>query len=242
MSGQSLFLKPKNQPTEGRSRVDEFLTAQGVSSGRLIFALDATASRGPTWELARNLTSSMIYEAAQVPSAAGPLSLQLVYFRGGPGGIGKAECSKSEWTSDPVKLATIMGKIECLAGRTQIGRALEHAARETLKTKVAAVVLIGDMAEDDLETIHGESATLGRSNTPVFALQEGHDPPAETTFRQIAKLSGGVYARFDAGAAKQLGELLKGAAAFAAGGIKALEDRKDASSRLLLSQLKRDAK
>jgi hypothetical protein len=69
-------------------------------------------------------------------------------------------------------------------------------------------------------------------------LQEGHDPLACSTFREIARVSGGAYGRFDSGAVKQLGELLRAVAAFAAGGMKALEGRKDAASVLLLGQIK----
>jgi hypothetical protein len=235
MSGKSVFVKEVTPESGQLTQVDRFLKAQNAGSGRLIFALDATASRHPTWQLARDLTASMIREATLVPSASA-LNLQLVYFRGGR--EGRAECVASEWMTDAAKLARIMDRIECRAGYTQIGRTLEHAGRETLKAKVAAVVLIGDMVEDDLERIHGESATLGRLQTPVFAFQEGDDRIAETSFREIARLSDGVYARFDAGASKQLGELLRATAAFAVGGMKALEGRKDAGSKLLLGQLK----
>ena len=73
---------------------------------------------------------------------------------------------------------------------------------------------------------------------PCFMFQEGGDPAVETAFRDDRRASGGAYARFDAGAAKQLGELLKAVAVFATGGLKALEGRKDAGSVLLIDQLK----
>ena len=49
--------------------------------------------------------------------------------------------------------------------------------------------------------------------------QEGDDPVAEQAFREIARLTRGAYCRFDPGAAHQLGELLRAAAAYAAGGM-----------------------
>ncbi|MFX8581808.1 hypothetical protein ABTM27_20350, partial [Acinetobacter baumannii] len=52
--------------------------------------------------------------------------------------------------------------------------------------------------------------------------QEGHDPVAEQAFREIARLTGGAWCRFDPGAAAQLRELLRAAAAYAAGGRQAL--------------------
>ncbi len=46
--------------------------------------------------------------------------------------------------------------------------------------------------------------------------QEGHDGVAEQAFREIARLTGGAWCRFDPGAAAQLRELLRAAAAYAA--------------------------
>jgi hypothetical protein len=237
MSRQSLFLKSTED--EGRSvQVDRFLAARGAGSGRLIFALDATASRSPTWSLARDLTASMIREAASV----GQLSLQLAYFRGGL--ESPPECVASAWTSDAVRLAAIMAQVECRAGQTQIARVLAHAQRETLEAKVGAVAFIGDACEqpgDDLDRLGAAAVALGKLRTPVFAFQEGHEPSAEKAFRKIAEWSGGAYGRFDVGAATQLGDLLRAAATFAVGGVTALEGRKDAGARLLLGQLKGSA-
>jgi hypothetical protein len=56
-----------------------------------------------------------------------------------------------------------------------------------------------------------------------FVFQEWDDPTAELAFRQIAKLTQGAYCRFDAKSADQLRELLGAVAAYAAGGLSALE-------------------
>jgi hypothetical protein len=237
MSGQSLFLK--RTENEGRSaQVDRFLAARGAGSGRLVFALDATASRLPLWGMARELTAGMIREAASI----GTLNLQLVYFRGGVDS--PPECVASQWTSDSARLAATMARVECRAGYTQIARILRHAQHETLEAKVGAVVFIGDACEsenDDLDKLAAPATALGRLKTPVFAFQEGKDPGTEKAFRKLAEWSGGAYGRFDAGAARELGDLLRAAAAFAMGGVQALEGRKDAGARLLLGQLKGDA-
>jgi hypothetical protein len=241
MSGQSIFLKDKAKTSvegERDDRIAKFLAEKGigpVGSGKLVFALDATASRKPTWDAARGLTGDMIREAAQV----GRLELQLVYFRGGADG--PPECVASEWTSDAVRLAHLMAGVECRAGYTQIVRTLRHAIRETTREKVGALVLIGDVveaAEDDLDRLAGAAGELGRLKTPVFAFQEGRDPVAETRFRKIAQLSGGAYGRFDSSGVMQLRNLLRAAAVFAVGGATALEGRKDAGSLLLLGQLR----
>src|SRR6516165_391199 len=62
--------------------------------GRLIFALDATMSRQPTWDTACQLQSEMFREAA----AAGGLDVQLVYYRG------EDQCAASRWTGDTKSL------------------------------------------------------------------------------------------------------------------------------------------
>jgi hypothetical protein len=239
MSGTSIFLRNKDKSPSEPNSIDKFLetaTGKASGSGRLIVALDATASRSPMWDAARGLTGDMIREAA----SAGRLSLQLVYFRGGADG--PKECSASDWTSDPVRLAQLMSKVECRAGYTQITRVLAHARRETLKARVGAVVLIGDACEsveDGLDHVCGEAAELGKLKTPVFVFQEGREPTAEKSFRKIADISGGAYGRFDAGGVKQLGELLKAVAAFAVGGVAALAARLDRESVLLLEQMKK---
>jgi hypothetical protein len=90
---------------------------------------------------------------------------------------------------------------------------------------------------------------------PCFFFQEGNGlviyidqrgefavdhPPqkVETVFRELARLTNGAYGKFDAGAAKQLGELLRAVAAFATGGLTALANQRSDSARLLLSQMK----
>jgi hypothetical protein len=186
--------------------------------------------------MGRELTAGMIREAGSI----GLLSMQLVYFRGGLDG--EAERVASPWVTDSGKLSALMAQVKCRAGHTQIARVLRHAQRETLEAKVGAAVFIGDMCEpqggDDLDKLAAPAMALGRLRTPVFAFQEGEEPQTEKAFRKIAEWSGGAYGCFDASAATQLGELLRAAAAFAIGGVQALEGRKDAGARLLLGQLK----
>ncbi|MDB5571945.1 MAG: hypothetical protein JWN93_3128, partial [Hyphomicrobiales bacterium] len=60
-------------------------------------------------------------------------------------------------------------------------------------------------------------------------------------FREIARLTGGAYAAFDASAPARLADLLSAAAAYAAGGRAALEKQArdgGAAARLLLGQMR----
>ena len=198
--------------------------------GRLIFALDATMSRQPTWNSARRLQGEMFREAAGI----GGLDIQLVYYRG------FGECRASGWVSQPEKLAGLMERINCLGGHTQIEKVIGHARRETQARKVQALVFVGDAMEeavDDLCKAAGELALLG---VPVFMFQEGDDPVAEPAFREIARLTRGAYCRFAPGAAQELAELLRAVAVYTAGGLKALSDasRRSGATQKLLRQLR----
>jgi hypothetical protein len=182
------------------------------AKGRLVFALDATMSRQPTWDMACALQADMFREAA----ALGSLDIRLVYYRG------FNECRASGWISDSGQLAKLMGKIDCRGGNTQIGKVLSEARREAVASGVRAVVFVGDAMEEAIDALCAKAGELGLLKVPVFMFQEGHDADAEQAFREIARLTGGAWCRFDPGAAAQLRELLRAAAAYAAGGREAL--------------------
>ena len=180
--------------------------------GRLIFALDATMSRQPTWDMACTLQADMFREAASL----GSLDIRLVYYRG------LNECRASSWISDSARLAKLMSKIDCRGGNTQIGKVLSEVRREAVASGVRAMAFVGDAMEESVDELCVKAGELGLLKVPVFMFQEGHDGSAEHAFREIARLTGGAWCRFDPGAAAQLRELLRAAAAYAAGGREAL--------------------
>ncbi len=182
--------------------------------GRLIFALDATASREPTWDSACRLQGDMFVEAGKL----GGLAVQLCYYRG------FREFFAGEWCTETGTLLRQMTAVRCLGGETQIERVLDHARTESQRKKVQAVVFIGDALEEDADRVCHKAGELGLINVPVFLFQEGRNASVERVFRQVAKLSGGAYAPFDRTSADELRALLSAVAVFAAGGRKALED------------------
>jgi len=198
--------------------------------GRLVFALDATMSRQPTWDMACALQADMFREAA----ALGSLDIRLVYYRG------LNECRASGWISDSAQLAKLMAKIDCRGGNTQIGKVLSEARREAVASAVRAVVFVGDAMEERVDDLCARAGELGLLKVPVFLFQEGHDDVAEQAFREIARLTGGAWCRFDPGAAAQLRELLRAAAAYAAGGRQALLrlSKSGSGAAKLLGQMK----
>jgi hypothetical protein len=92
--------------------------------------------------------------------------------------------------------------------------------------------------EEDIDELCGGAGELALLGVPAFLFQEGDDPAAQTTFREIARLTKGAYCGFDAGSAAQLRDLLSAVAVYAAGGRKALAELGGRVPRLLLEQLK----
>ena len=181
--------------------------------GRLIFAMDATASREPSWDRACQIQGQMFEETATL----GGLDVQMVYYRG----FGEFQASK--WVNNSAELVRQMTAVFCLGGETQIRKVLRHAINETKKKKVNALVFVGDCCEEDVDKLCALAGELGLLNVPVFIFHEGGEPTAARAFRQIVKLTNGAYCAFDGSSAQQLRDLLSAVAVYAAGGRKALE-------------------
>ncbi|GAB4354399.1 MAG: hypothetical protein Kow0026_12990 [Oricola sp.] len=228
--------RPKDTPAPAKSSRGEiaaFLRAArnvrntGTGSGRIVLALDATMSRQPTWDMACAIQAEMFESVAGI----GNLAMQLVYFRG----VG--ECRASKWATDGASLANMMSRIECRGGHTQILKVLKHARKEHARERINALVYIGDAMEENVDDLVQAAGELGLRGVPVFLFQEGRDPVAETAFREIARVTRGGWFRFDRSSASVLARLLSSIAVYAAGGLKALENRGTREDRLLIAQM-----
>lgn len=214
-----------NLPTKRSSsgQIDAFLAraaktpALAQVKGRLIFAVDATMSRQPTWDRATEIQADMFGVAQSI----GGLAVQLVYFRG------RGEFEASEWTTTPSALANRMRDVRTRSGFTQLTGVLRHACAEAKRTKVGALVYVGDAFEENADAAAKQAAELAMLGVPAFVFHEGDDPAAAAVFKEVARLTKGIYARFDSGAAKQLRDLLRAAAVYAAGGSTALKTYAD---------------
>ncbi len=204
---------------------------EGGRSGKLVFVMDATASRAGTWDMASKLQGEMFAKS----SAVGSLDLQLVFFRG------YNECRSTRWLSNPMDLLRLMSKVSCLAGQTQLERVLKHTIAEARTTEVDALVYVGDSMEEDLDTLGALAGELKLHGVPMFIFQEGHDVIASGAFRQLAVISGGAHCTLDHNSPQQLGQLLNAAAVYAAGGRGALDEHARLTGGMagkLLKQLK----
>jgi hypothetical protein len=207
---------------DGAGPVEAFLenarrvpaVAAAAGRGRLLFCMDATASREPTWDRAARIQGEMFVAA----EGLGGLDVRLAFYRGFD------DFKASRWTSDGLELARLMSRVECLAGNTQIGRVFTFAAEETRRQKLNAVIFVGDCFEEHLDTVGAHAGQLGLLGVPVFLFQEGDNAVAARAFAQFARLTNGRHCRFDASSPEELRRLLGAVAAYAAGGERAMTD------------------
>lgn len=230
----------KTRDLSRRDEVDNFLKKVAAAppvkySGqrsRLIFALDATASREPVWDRASHIQSEMFVAA----DALGGIDIQLVYYGG------YLMFSASPWLADSSALLRTMSSIRCAAGQTQINRVLKHAVAESARSRVSALVFVGDCMEEDPAALNKLAGQLGILKVPAFMFQDGADPVATASYRDIARLSGGAFSRFDANSPHQLKDLLRAVAVYAAGGqaaLRSLETQSDPLVKRLSAQIEK---
>ncbi len=132
------------------------------AQGRIIFGMDATASRSLMWKAAKAEQGKMFH-------SVGGVSMKLIYFRGMALDY-SIECTESDWVTDPAKLKALMDKVECRAGETQIEEVLRRAGAENKKHRVAALMYVGDACEERREA--GEAYEL--AERAILALG-GHE-------------------------------------------------------------------
>src|SRR5271156_334462 len=121
---------PASTTTEAFLREVERLPAVrgGGGRGRLLFAMDATASREPTWDHACGIQGEMFVAA----DALGGLDVRLAFYRG------FGEFKVSTMNSGGTALAPPMGSVSCPSGRTQLGRLLRYAGEQRRETRLDA--------------------------------------------------------------------------------------------------------
>lgn len=229
--------KPKSLATHSTS-VKAFLdqasktpvTSNSHTTGRLVFGMDATASREPCWDTACQIQADMFTETA----ALGQLQIQLCYYQG------YNEFHATAWSKNALQLQQQMTSVYCKAGQTQIQRIFEHTALQTGNQKINALVFIGDCMEESADDVLRTAGKLTLRGIPAFMFQEGYNLLAEQTFREISRITRGAYCRFDQSSARQLRALLRAVATYTMGGVQALksvQQRDSALSNEIIKQL-----
>lgn len=230
MKGKDLTKDSKTDVTSFLDAVKRVPVKTGGTPGRLIFALDATLSRAPTWDVASHIQNEMFESTASL----GGLRIQLCYYKG------FREFVTPDWCQSSDELHQIMSKVRCAGGQTQIQRVLQHSLEQHRKEKVAALVFVGDAMEESADSLCELAGQMGLKHLPAFVFQEGNDNTTREVFKEIARLSGGAYAPFNLSSADELKSLLSAVAVYAAGGPKALVQMKDNKAVKLLSRQLKD--
>lgn len=183
-----------------------------ATDGHVLFVMDATGSRESAWDLAVQTQADMFTAVARQTS----LSIKLGFYRG------YDSFQVSPWVKDPETLKRLMSSVRCQPGRTQIHRVLKRALTEHQKQPINSLVFVGDSIEEPIDQLADLAGQMRLHGIPGFFFYEGLDPAAIAGFKQLAKISGGVAARFDTASPDRLLALLRAAARFATAGLDGL--------------------
>ena len=177
------MVSPRNKLPQKSDRIeiDAFLekiksspiATTDQARGRLLFGMDATASREPLWDQACHIQGQMFQETMSL----GGLNIQLAYYRG------FMEFAVIPWTNTSKNLLSHMSAIRCAAGQTQIAKILRHGILETNKAPIQALIFVGDAMEEDPNTLNSLAGKLGILGVPIMMFQDGHDPVTARSFR-----------------------------------------------------------
>lgn len=201
------------------------------SRPRLLFAMDATASREASWNVAKEITIAM-FEA--VPGA---LDVALAYHGGG---------RLHELTPFSPNAKVFLDKVHtvyCTAGMTALNQVLAQA---TEITRLKALIYVGDCFEENQQEAVELAQILKLKGVRCFMFHDassksqGYDvETAGKVFASIAKITGGALLPFDESSPQMVKALLEAISIYAAQGIKALEQKRASlpAARLLLEQI-----
>jgi len=218
-----LMKTDRNTPAKGKGTfmraLARFREARKVV--RIGLIIDATASRGDTWERAQMIQDRMFTQVSGMRA----LSLRLIHFGGN-------DLTDHGWQDSPKALAAKMAAVRCASGLTQILPALEAFLDDQENDQASAIILIGDAFEECSDEAGTIAGLLAARNIRVFCFLEGDHGTAETVFQLLASITGGKFARF--GSDLPLSDLCEGVALLASGGAKAVGRLSNTKARQLL--------
>jgi len=184
------------------------------SRPRLVFAVDATASREPAWIAARQTTDAL------VKALPGALDVALAVHGGG------RVHTFTGFTNNAATLRDRAAGVTCQAGFTRLLPILSASLKQK---SVRVVVYIGDVFEEGIDQGRRLADAMGARGMKLIVL---HDTAARSArrdaeiFWDLAKRTGGCVLPFDANAPGKLREMLSAVAVYAVGGEKLLRERR----------------
>jgi hypothetical protein len=213
---------PKNLPEKSSKRA--FLDKVGALSKtkdnskialalkktpKLLFSMDATASRQPSWDVAQEITLSMF------DVMPGGLKIALAYHSGGH------LKAVTDFRADAAYFKDQIAGVQCEAGLTALCEILESASEIPA---LSSLIYIGDCFEERLDTASRLAQKLKTNGVRCFMFLEGDDGEAREAFNTIAEITGGAVFPFEQQSLVRVKEKLDAIAAFSAGGMKLLKE------------------
>ena len=186
------------------------------SRPRLVFAVDATASREPAWVAARQVTDAL------VKALPGELDVALAVHGG------SRVHTFTAFTNDAATLRDRAAGVMCQAGLTRL---LPILATSLKQPSVRVIVYIGDVFEESVPEGRRLADALGARGTKLIVLHDTADRGARRdaeVFWDLAKRTGGCVLPFNSSAPGKLRDILSAVAVYAVGGEKLLRERRNA--------------
>jgi hypothetical protein len=200
--------------------------AKNRPRARLVFAVDATASRSAAWNTAREVTDTLFQ------ALPGQLDVALAVHGG------STVHTFTDFVTDPSILRETAAQISCKSGATKL---IEIMQRTIAAPDAKVLLYIGDTFEEPIEEAREVAGLLNARGVRMIVLHDEpqRDQAAGDVFADLAHRTGGFVLPFDAGAAARIREVLEAVAVLAVGGIKLLQEKKNtlAAAPLLLSHL-----
>jgi len=181
---------------------------------RLVFAVDATASREPAWAVARQVTDAL------VKALPGELDVALAVHGG------SRVHTFTAFTDDANTLRDRAAGVACEAGLTRL---LPILSTSVQRPAVRVVVYIGDVFEESVAQGRRLADAMGAQRTKLIVLHDTADLAARRdveVFWDLAKRTGGCVLPFDSSAPGRLRDLLSAVAVYAVGGERLLRERR----------------
>jgi hypothetical protein len=182
---------------------------------RLVFAFDATASREPAWDTARQVTDALLR------ALPGELDVALAVHGG------SRLHTFTEFTTDPRTLRDRAAGIICATGHTRMLPILSGSLR---RAGVRVVVYIGDVFEESLGEGRRLADAMAAREIKLIVLHDTSDGSARhhaEIFNDLARRTGGCVVPFDGNAPGKLRELLEAVALLAVGGTALLQQKRN---------------
>jgi hypothetical protein len=203
---------------------------------RVILAL-ANHAQTAGWDHAKVLQRA-IFKAA----AGSGLEMKFAFY-GADNAAGVRRCRiTTRWITGAEDMAAVMDRAECSCGcYVNIRDVLAHAAKDAEERLLRAVIIVGDAFHDDPDGLDEAAICanqLRRAGTQLFLIQLGDNPHTARKLQYLARVSGGVYFRFDTRTQeRQFSEMWKAMSVYAGGGEEAVKMTGGQAATLLLQHL-----